>query len=89
VTPIIAISGGNFQVIQTAVAEFLKRRSSIGGFNMLDYDIKLFSKDEVFIVLFQKAALSPGFRGSPEGFPGFEVEIEPSSLEIRKARFVR
>ncbi len=83
------ISGRNFQIIETAVAEFHKKGSSIGGLNMLDYDIKLFSKDDVFIVLFQKAGLSPGFRGSPGGFPGFEVEIEPSRLEIKKANFVR
>jgi len=89
VTPIAEISGRNFKVIQKAAEEFLTKASSISGLSILDYEINVFEKGELLIVIFQKAGLSRGFRGSPNGFPGFEVSIEASSLDIKSANFVR
>jgi hypothetical protein len=81
---IAAISSDNFRAIQAAMTAFAENGLSIAG-----YEINVFEEANRFIVLFKKAGLSAGYRGSPPGFPGFEVELDASNLNIVKSNFVR
>ncbi|WP_419729604.1 hypothetical protein [Lichenicola sp.] len=81
---IAAIAGKYLEPIQIAVPEFQKH-----GYDIADYDIQLISDGSNVVVLFKKAGTPAGFRGSPRGFPGFEVELEAATGKIVRANFVR
>ena len=81
---IAAIAGKYLEPIQIALPEFQKHGNAIA-----DYDIQLLSDGSNVVVLFKEAGIPAGIRGSPRGFPGFEVELEALSGKIVRANFVR
>ncbi len=54
-----------------------------------NYIVTISEADTYHIINFSSKVVSPGFRGSPDGVPGFEIKIKKSNYEIIESQFVR
>jgi hypothetical protein len=80
-----SIDGKYLKPIEVAVKEFKAK-----GLNPDDYKIMVMKKnDDVVVVVFSWTGTPQGFRGSPKGFPGYEVEINTKAGRVVRKNFSR
>jgi len=78
------VSGLYVPAIQVAVDEFRKHDLDISK-----YALTVFESEEKWLVSFKASSISKGYRGSPPGSPGYQVELLKKDLSIVQSGFVR
>jgi hypothetical protein len=81
---IASFSGNYLLPIKHAYHEFSKT-----GLNANDYMINILESDSEVIISFEYKNLPKGFRGSIQGTPNFQVEIDKVSGQVLRSSYGR
>jgi hypothetical protein len=82
---VASIAGVYVKPIEIAVKEFTEK-----GLNPEDYKIEVIKEnDHWVVVVFSWMNAPQGQRGSPRGFPGYEVEIDMKTGKVIRQNFSR
>jgi hypothetical protein len=76
-------SGSSLLAVQAALS--LQRFKA----DLNQYKIRVVRDNELIVVIFTDKNLKPGTRGYTPGRPGFEVALEPPTLRVIRANFIR
>lgn len=81
-----AVSVRSFLAMRAAYAEFERQRQHA---DVRSYSIKVVSESNNLIVIFAPETSNPRDRGNTATLPGYEVQLDPASLQVKRANFVR
>ena len=79
------VSGVVAKSIEIACREFEKKLNV----KWENYVVTISDTENYHVIIFSSKGAPAGFRGSPDGVPGFEIKIKKSDYEIVESQFIR